>query len=234
MKATKCRKEGLVIDWRELWERLLKECPEVAANSSSVEHLIRAVKIFFDPNNALDVWHYFKNKHPQFGNRIYALFIRVCPSTSAEVFDQYILTLRRECEIESMKITEFIGMFLTAARNRKRLALSRDLYTFVNNILLEMLTCTKETSAKKHTIESRFNSNAAMVLEHILGKSNPGSIPLMDQVFYFLKRFVKPLENSSKAIGFLYNLLKGIFFRVEREKSTRVKLDKLLEKMKGV
>ena len=98
--------------------------------------------------------------------------------------------------------------------------------------MIELLLTTKETSQKKYTIESRFNSGAASVLEHILGKANPGSVDLLNQIFYFLKKFVKPLENSTKASGFIYNLLKGLFLRVEKERTTREKLEKLLEKMK--
>ena len=81
MKATKCKVEGLKFDWKELWERILKECPEMSYNSTSVDQLVKSVKIFYDENNAIEVWNYFKRHHPTFGNRTYTLFTHINHNT---------------------------------------------------------------------------------------------------------------------------------------------------------
>lgn len=60
MKLTKCRLENFKLDWKNTWERILKEVPETSlTNSKSIEAFMKHIKVFFDENNALEVWNYF-------------------------------------------------------------------------------------------------------------------------------------------------------------------------------
>lgn len=52
MKLTKCKLEDFKVDWKQLWERILKEVPETSANKS-VESFIKQIRQFFDENNEL-------------------------------------------------------------------------------------------------------------------------------------------------------------------------------------
>lgn len=68
---------------------------------------------------------------------------------------------------------------------------------------------------------------------NFLGKANPGSLKLLQTVFSFVKKFIKPLEKCHTYIKFLYWLFKCIFQRVRKEKKVRQKLKRLMDKMDG-
>jgi hypothetical protein len=74
---------------------------------------------------------------------------------------------------------------------------------------------------KKGTFENNFNSTSAELLEKILGKANSGSIRLLNIIFSFVKKFIKPLENSTKSTMFIYWFFKFIFARVQTEQRTK-------------
>lgn len=82
MKLTKCKLDGFKLDWKSLWERILIEVPETAGNNSKlIESFIKNVKLFFDENNAIEVWKYFESQNYKDLAKAVNFFVRISPQT---------------------------------------------------------------------------------------------------------------------------------------------------------
>lgn len=82
------------------------------------------------------------------------------------------------CKLQKLSKTDFLSLFIWLQKNRKHISLSKEVYQFVNDLVLEYILGS-DKNLKKNTFENNFNSTSAQVLEKILGKVNPDSIKLL-------------------------------------------------------
>jgi hypothetical protein len=84
----------------------------------------------------------------------------------------------------------------------------------------------------KSSVESKFTKEYAIMISQFIGKHNEFSIETIKMLFQVSEKFIYPFENSTKSVRFLYNLIRFIWKRMEKERKARERLDKLIEKEK--
>ena len=73
----------------------------------------------------------------------------------------------------------------------------------------------------KSSVESKFTKEYAIMISQFIGKHNPYSIDTIDLVFQIAEKFIFPFENSTKSVRFLYNLIRFVWKRTEKERRAR-------------
>ena len=86
----------------------------------------------------------------------------------------------------------------------------------------------------KSSVESKFTKEYAIMISLFIGKHNPYSTETIQMLFQVAEKFINPFENSTKSVRFLYNLIRFVWKRTDKERKARERLDKLIEKEKKI
>jgi hypothetical protein len=70
------------------------------------------------------------------------------------------------------------------------------------------------------------------MISQFIGRDNPYSVETIRMLLQVSEKFIYPFENSTKAVRFLYNLIRFVWKRMEKERRARERLEKLIEKEK--
>ena len=100
-------------------------------------------------------------------------------------------------------------------------------YKLFNKIVLTALTNPAKTGGN----DTRFTKDNAIIVYFLIGKSNQYSVELLDAVIKVIKNQVNPFENSTKALRFLYIVIRWMWKRVHGERQARKKLARLEDKI---
>ena len=99
LKQTKCKIENFRLDWKEVWENFLKKQPEIHYNKEqNLPSFIKIIRTFFDENNALEVYEYFRTYYPTYKISFIHLFAHINAKTKPNIVGDYLKLMRNECE----------------------------------------------------------------------------------------------------------------------------------------
>ena len=97
-------------------------------------------------------------------------------------------------------------------RKRRSAELPKERYEVLKNIILAGIL-TPPTKDSKSSIESKFTKENAIMVSQFIGKHNPYSMEMVKILFQVSEKFIYPFENSTKAVRFLYNLIRFVWKR---------------------
>lgn len=94
LKLTKTSLENYELNWKEVWERLLRNEPEPSAIKlySELIEFLKNIRHLYSPNNAVEVIDYFISRHSFYNDNLFlfiSLFVNLSNKTSSEVFKGY-------------------------------------------------------------------------------------------------------------------------------------------------
>lgn len=87
IKATKMHLENYQLNWREIWQNVIDNEPEIPAVKlySELIDFLKNIRHLYDPNNAVEVIDYFLSRHSLYTNNIFlyiSLFANLTQKTS--------------------------------------------------------------------------------------------------------------------------------------------------------
>lgn len=143
MKLTKTPLEGYELSWKEVWERLIKEEPEPSAVKLYGEliEFLKNIRHLYSPQNAADVVDYFVGKHSLYADNLFlfiSLFANLSHHTSSTVFTEYFRRLRELYEVNQLKASNMLVMFINALRFRHS-SLSPEIFGDLTTIVIYSL-----------------------------------------------------------------------------------------------
>jgi hypothetical protein len=133
LKLTKTSLENYELDWREIWERLIRGEPEPSAIKlySELIEFLKNIRHLYSPNNAVDVVNYFVSRHSLYNDNLFlfiSLFINVSNKTAKETFRGYFSKLIELYEINQLKASNLLVMFINSLRY-KNSEISEEMYS---------------------------------------------------------------------------------------------------------
>lgn len=108
-------------------------------------------------------------------------------------------------------------------RKRKAGEIPGDRYRLLKEIITSTIL-TPGSKDSKSSVESKFSKQNAIMISQFIGKNNPYSEQIMKILFGIAQKFIFPFENSTKGVRFLYNLIRLVWKRMERERKARIRL----------
>jgi hypothetical protein len=121
LKLTKTSLENYELNWKEVWERLLRNEPEPSAIKlySELIDFLKNIRHLYSPNNAVEVIDYFISRHSLYNDNLFlfiSLFVNLSNKTSSELFKVYFSRLIELYEINQLKAVNLLVMFINSAK----------------------------------------------------------------------------------------------------------------------